>query len=110
AAFCLQAGDGIRDRNVTGVQTCALPILPDAGGTSTQAQMDTPSATMTPQDVASATGASTGADCGGSSIAPSGDFGQVTECPGGEIGRAAWREEERERGRRGTIATERHRG
>src|SRR5699024_11619704 len=23
-----QAGDGIRDRNVTGVQTCALPILP----------------------------------------------------------------------------------
>src|SRR5699024_12125896 len=22
-----QAGDGIRDRNVTGVQTCALPIL-----------------------------------------------------------------------------------
>src|SRR5699024_12138325 len=25
--FC-QAEDGIRDRNVTGVQTCALPILP----------------------------------------------------------------------------------
>src|SRR5699024_11924365 len=25
--LCLQAGDGIRDRNVTGVQTCALPIL-----------------------------------------------------------------------------------
>src|SRR5699024_11781640 len=24
--FCLQAEDGIRDRNVTGVQTCALPI------------------------------------------------------------------------------------
>src|SRR5699024_11796211 len=24
-----QAEDGIRDRNVTGVQTCALPILPD---------------------------------------------------------------------------------
>src|SRR5699024_11734009 len=24
--FCL-AGDGIRDRNVTGVQTCALPIF-----------------------------------------------------------------------------------
>src|SRR6202046_5812348 len=27
--FCVfQAEDGIRDRNVTGVQTCALPILP----------------------------------------------------------------------------------
>src|SRR5699024_12041577 len=26
--FFLQAEDGIRDRNVTGVQTCALPILP----------------------------------------------------------------------------------
>src|SRR5699024_11828940 len=24
---CLQARDGIRDRNVTGVQTCALPIF-----------------------------------------------------------------------------------
>src|SRR5699024_12222951 len=27
--FFLQAEDGIRVRNVTGVQTCALPILPD---------------------------------------------------------------------------------
>src|SRR5699024_11702112 len=26
-----QSEDGIRDRNVTGVQTCALPILPTAG-------------------------------------------------------------------------------
>src|SRR5699024_11626793 len=25
---CFQAEDGIRDRNVTGVQTCALPIWP----------------------------------------------------------------------------------
>jgi len=24
--FCFQAEDGIRDREVTGVQTCALPI------------------------------------------------------------------------------------
>src|SRR5699024_4437744 len=28
---CFQAEDGIRDRNVTGVQTCALPIY-DSGG------------------------------------------------------------------------------
>src|SRR5699024_12486061 len=27
ACFFFQAGDGIRARNVTGVQTCALPIL-----------------------------------------------------------------------------------
>src|SRR5438094_6549001 len=31
--FFFQAEDGIRDRTVTGVQTCALPIyLPDANG------------------------------------------------------------------------------
>src|SRR5699024_11755608 len=28
--FFFQAEDGIRDRNVTGVQTCALPILEEA--------------------------------------------------------------------------------
>src|SRR5699024_11886592 len=30
--FFFQAEDGIRDRNVTGVQTCALPILDYARG------------------------------------------------------------------------------
>src|SRR5699024_12121128 len=30
--FFFQAEDGIRDRNVTGVQTCALPISPAALG------------------------------------------------------------------------------
>src|SRR6266498_295244 len=29
--FFFQAEDGIRDADVTGVQTCALPICPDAG-------------------------------------------------------------------------------
>src|SRR5437868_10150987 len=29
--FFFQAEDGIRDRNVTGVQTCALPILKSRG-------------------------------------------------------------------------------
>src|SRR5437868_11814471 len=29
--FFFQAEDGIRDRNVTGVQTCALPILVSTG-------------------------------------------------------------------------------
>src|SRR5699024_11583357 len=30
--FFFQAEDGIRDRNVTGVQTCALPILISTNG------------------------------------------------------------------------------
>src|SRR5699024_1039524 len=34
--FFLRAEDGIRDRNVTGVQTCALPILWGACGKSAQ--------------------------------------------------------------------------
>src|SRR5699024_11560531 len=34
-AFFFQAEDGIRDRNVTGVQTCALPILHFATAGST---------------------------------------------------------------------------
>src|SRR5207249_7514765 len=31
--FFFQAEDGIRDRNVTGVQTCALPISTETSGT-----------------------------------------------------------------------------
>src|SRR5699024_3923779 len=34
AFFFFQAEDGIRDRNVTGVQTCALPISALVGGVS----------------------------------------------------------------------------
>src|SRR5437868_12384844 len=33
--FFFQAEDGIRDRNVTGVQTCALPIYSHRPGTPT---------------------------------------------------------------------------
>src|SRR5207248_4938070 len=36
--FFFQAEDGIRDRTVTGVQTCALPIL--AGGSAATAQYE----------------------------------------------------------------------
>src|SRR5699024_2038336 len=34
--FFFQAEDGIRDRNVTGVQTCALPIYPGEGLTEAE--------------------------------------------------------------------------
>src|SRR5229473_3899040 len=36
--FFFQAEDGIRDKLVTGVQTCALPILPPPDGNMTRAQ------------------------------------------------------------------------
>src|SRR5699024_12175507 len=35
--FFFQAEDGIRDRNVTGVQTCALPIFAITNGRSPEA-------------------------------------------------------------------------
>src|SRR5438067_11962349 len=41
--FFFQAEDGIRDRNVTGVQTCALPIWPAAAAPA--APVDWPSST-----------------------------------------------------------------
>src|SRR5207249_7985222 len=41
--FFFQAEDGIRDRNVTGVQTCALPIYADFDfGASVQREMARP--------------------------------------------------------------------
>src|SRR5699024_11981522 len=40
-SFFFQAEDGIRDRNVTGVQTCALPIF--AESTTATASASTPS-------------------------------------------------------------------
>src|SRR6266567_4806293 len=36
--FFFQAEDGIRDLTVTGVQTCALPILPARGAQRAEAQ------------------------------------------------------------------------
>src|SRR5207249_11907213 len=40
--FFFQAEDGIRDRNVTGVQTCALPILDIQAGERVVAAHDDP--------------------------------------------------------------------
>src|SRR5699024_11389009 len=37
--FFFQAEDGIRDRNVTGVQTCALPIYPHTAVAAVHAQL-----------------------------------------------------------------------
>src|SRR5207249_7210060 len=38
--FFFQAEDGIRDRNVTGVQTCALPICCPDGGVERPSSVD----------------------------------------------------------------------
>src|SRR5437867_12565362 len=38
--FFFQAEDGIRDRTVTGVQTCALPILNDDGNENAEAVIE----------------------------------------------------------------------
>src|SRR5207249_8217287 len=45
--FFFQAEDGIRDRNVTGVQTCALPILPRKVGIPLSAEAPAPVITKT---------------------------------------------------------------
>src|SRR5699024_11757389 len=48
--FFFQAEDGIRDRNVTGVQTCALPISAGlraaGGGASGAAAVDAPAVSL----------------------------------------------------------------
>src|SRR3989442_10061692 len=38
--FFFQAEDGIRDADVTGVQTCALPILPELRGRRRQRRLE----------------------------------------------------------------------
>src|SRR2546427_6165847 len=40
--FFFQAEDGIRDLTVTGVQTCALPILPNRSDSAPQTRAPTP--------------------------------------------------------------------
>src|SRR6266498_1700698 len=47
--FFFQAEDGIRDADVTGVQTCALPIWPFSQGLSALfSERDSPSVTLNP--------------------------------------------------------------
>src|SRR2546425_2561354 len=56
--FFFQAEDGIRDKLVTGVQTCALPILGMTKDFGTKSFLDTPSdRPTTPAVVASSNGA-----------------------------------------------------
>src|SRR5437868_13945486 len=108
--FFFQAEDGIRDRNVTGVQTCALPISSRNGvagecggrpvplGPPAQARAYThqPSrpAVWTAREIGRASCRERGVDGGG---------GRTVEKKEGETrrrGTAAWRREERERSRR----------
>src|SRR5699024_9620843 len=45
-----KAEDGIRDRNVTGVQTCALPIYEDNGNQATEQDVEEPANEEADQD------------------------------------------------------------
>src|SRR5437762_10408843 len=45
-AFFFQAEDGIRDTSVTGVQTCALPILIPSGAVALSYHPQTPTAPL----------------------------------------------------------------
>src|SRR5699024_11857235 len=58
--FFFQAEDGIRDRNVTGVQTCALPILSALMPVARTCRMPPPE--MVPANTWSPTVFSTGMD------------------------------------------------
>src|SRR5438093_13777296 len=79
--FFFQAEDGIRDWSVTGVQTCALPILPPPANAVGRATRTT-------------------AFAGGGSIAPSADHVELSGAvqwasPGGVLGATARSEERR---------------
>src|SRR5699024_11735077 len=86
--FFFQAEDGIRDRNVTGVQTCALPIYDHDGDPEPFAQV-----AQQAQDLA-----------GGGAVERAGGLIRSEERRVGKEGRARWgpeREKEKEgRGKR----------
>src|SRR5699024_11278438 len=52
--FFFQAEDGIRDRNVTGVQTCALPISPVAESSSAPPASTVPASAASPESASPA--------------------------------------------------------
>src|SRR5207249_6477472 len=52
--FFFQAEDGIRDRNVTGVQTCALPIFHRVASASCRGSDDVREAALDPAEVQAA--------------------------------------------------------
>src|SRR5690348_18342560 len=84
SCFFFQAEDGIRDGRVTGVQTCALPILTACGG---QVRTDTEETQSPPAHTASAPApAGTGGAKDDTPVRPRGTGG------GPEIGRASCRE------------------
>src|SRR5207249_7631053 len=86
--FFFQAEDGIRDRNVTGVQTCALPISRGRIAPSRAVDSVRDAALRERARLATAQCALEANDPVGASRAVAG----VTESRDGEIGRASWRE------------------
>src|SRR5699024_11611982 len=92
--FFFQAEDGIRDRNVTGVQTCALPICsPLSRSTTMKTQLRTRTATVISAGaiglLALSGCSSMGSDSGGSE---SENSESQSDSGKSEIGRASCRE------------------
>src|SRR5690554_797014 len=57
--FLFQAEGGIRDADVTGVQTCALPIFPAACAAATPSKLETPLSTVISSSAPSGAAAAT---------------------------------------------------
>src|SRR6266404_7908566 len=97
--FFFQAEDGIRDKLVTGVQTCALPIFPRGRGSNREARREKPgrgrgAARRVPRRSRAIHGAGGGSDEPGSTH-------EIGQAAGGENaggGMRAWRK------RRGTAS------
>src|SRR5699024_11907031 len=88
--FFFQAEDGIRGRNVTGVQTCALPISTDATRSSASTSSADCHGSCGPGPSA-ASKASTTQSCGPAAV---GTWASTDQRNAGEIGRASCRERE----------------
>src|SRR5205823_7461619 len=92
---CFQAEDGIRDKLVTGVQTCALPIL---SGTVRRARLgDERSRCVFPSGRQAAIGVQEQEPVAGGGGGPGMELlaapqGRGDDDGTGEIGRASWRE------------------
>src|SRR5699024_11462443 len=89
--FFFQAEDGIRDRNVTGVQTCALPIY---GAVARRAGRGAAGPHPRPRRGRFLVGGVEAAGGPPPGAPPPAALGDRTRRPPREIGRASWRERE----------------
>src|SRR5205823_6975235 len=91
--FFFQAEDGIRDKLVTGVQTCALPICSWGFGSGSGVGSGRGGDGSGTGGTGSGAGAGSGSGSGGTGgCSDAGSGSKTVTCDGGEIGRASCRE------------------